>query len=408
MAKEKNISDVLKQIADSYGENIFLDQRRVYAILCDLAPGDMLSKQRRRIKMSLESGCTEILLKAKKDQKGKQLYINESVNRLISNTDMNESIARETITMLADALSINLPAVSEKTKEQTKQDKFVNYRDEKIKTTAVISAIVLGGILLISVLVILFLNLDWTGRQWFIGIGSGLLFAAASVGTAFLFENIINNYKCQTLTVAVPIILLGCILMRCFFNEESFGIIFKILMTFIFAGSVANAVFTHIELEEKFMPPNIVTAVCSAFLFFLWPGNFSWTAWQWIIGIGGGLALCAFSVILSWILEEIGPEIYQSLSVMLLLTTIINFILLFLIGENYLIISMCLMVILGISSVIVAFISFGECENAFGIMNVILALLNTAVFLFVIIGSYELLYNMIIKPIEDAVSSKNK
>lgn len=408
MAKEKNISDVLKQIADSYGENIFLDQRRVYAILCDLAPGDMLSKQRRRIKMSLESGCTEILLKAKKDPKGKQLYINESVNRLVSNTDMNESIARETIIMLADALSINMPVVSEKPKEQTKQDKFVNYRDEKIKTTAVISAIVLGGILLISVLVILFLNLDWTGRQWFIGIGSGLLFAAASVGTAFLFENIINNYKCQTLTVAVPIILLGCILMRCFFNEESFGIIFKILMTFIFAGSIANAVFTHIELEEKFMPPNIVTAVCSVFLFFLWPGNFSWTAWQWIIGIGGGLALCAFSVILSWILEEIGPKIYQSLSVMLLLTTIINFILLFLIGENYLIISMCLMVILGISSVIVAFISFGECENAFGIMNVILALLNTAVFLFVIIGSYESLYNMIIKPIEDAVSSKNK
>lgn len=408
MAKEKNISDVLKQIVESYGEDIFLDQRRVYAILCDLASGDMLSKQRRRIKMSLESGCAEILLKSKKDLKAEQLYINESVNRLISNTDMDESVARETVTILADALSINMSAAPKISKEPTKHDGFVYYREEKIKRTAVISAIVLGGILLISALVILFLNLDWTGRQWLIGIGSGLALTAASVGMAFLFENLINNYKCQTLSVAVPTILLGCILMRCFFSEESFGIVFKILMVFIFAGSIANAVFTHIELEEKFMPPNIVVAVCSAFLFFIWPGNFSWEVWQWIIGVGGGMVLCGVAVVLAWILEEIGPEIHQSLSVMLLLTTFVNFVLLFVIGKNYLIIFMCFAVILGIGSLINAFISFSEDAPVFGIINVILTLLNTAAFLFIIVGSYESLDNTVIIPIKNALSSKNK
>lgn len=402
MAKEKNISDILKQIVESYGEDIFLDQRRVYAILCDLASGDILSKQRRRIKMSLESGCAEILLKSKKDQKAEQLYINESVNRLISKTDMDESVARETVTILADALSINMSAASKIPKEPTKHDGLVYYREEKIKRTAVISVIVLGGVLLISALVILFLNLDWTGRQWFIGIGSGLALSAASVGMAFLLENLINNYKCQTLSVAVPTILLGCILMRCFFSEESFGIVFKILMVFVFAGSIANAVFTHIELEEKFMPPNIVVAVCSAFLFFIWPGNFSWEVWQWIIGVGGGMILCGAAVVLSWILEEIGPETHQSLSVILILFTIANLVLLLILEQNYLIISMCFMVILAIGTIITAFISFSEASSGLGILNIILALINGGIFLFITIGSYEQLMSYI-QPLLDKI-----
>ncbi|MGN0733592.1 MAG: hypothetical protein ACI4LC_05395, partial [Emergencia sp.] len=90
MKDEKSIAEALGQIAKSYGEDIFLEQRRVYAILSDLAPGDSNAKQRRRIKMSLEAGSVEILLKAKEDKKGAELYINESVSRLISNTDMDE------------------------------------------------------------------------------------------------------------------------------------------------------------------------------------------------------------------------------------------------------------------------------------------------------------------------------
>ena len=39
MKDKKSIADVLGQIAEAYGEDIFLEQRRVYAILYDLAPG---------------------------------------------------------------------------------------------------------------------------------------------------------------------------------------------------------------------------------------------------------------------------------------------------------------------------------------------------------------------------------
>ncbi len=419
MKDEKSIAEVLGQIAKSYGEDIFLEQRRVYAILSDLASGDSNAKQRRRIKMSLEAGSVEILLKAKKDKKGAELYINESVSRLISNTDMDEGVARETINMIAEALSISPSAVTDKgkntkkpkkitddaqtAKPQEKPDDNTEYGEGiKMPKFILIGLLVLCGAFAIFGLVALFMNLDWTGNQWFIGIGSGLVLAAASVGLSFLFENLIDNYKCQTLTVIIPILFVGNILLRCFFGEESVGIIFRILMAFIFAGSVANAVFTHIEQEEKYMPPNIIAAVLSALLFFIWPGDFSWTVWQWIIGIGGGLVLCALAIFAVLILDEIGPETHQSLSVILILFTIANLVLLLILEQNYLIISMCFMVILAIGAIITAFISFSEASSGIGILNIILSLINGGIFLFITIGSYEQLMSYI-QPLLDKI-----
>ena len=419
MAKEKNISDVLKKIVESYGEDIFLEQRRVYAILSDLAPGDSNAKQRRRIKMSLEAGSVEILLKAKKDKKGAELYINESVSRLISNTDMDEGVARETINIIAEVLSISPSAVTDKgkntkkpkkitddaqtAKPQEKPDDNTEYGEGfKMPKFILIGLLVLCGAFAIFGLVALFMNLDWTGNQWFIGIGSGIALSAASVGLSFIFENLIDNYKCQTLTVIIPILFAGNILLRCFLGEESVGIIFRILMAFIFAGSVANAVFTHIEQEEKYMPPNIIAAVLSVLLFFIWPGDFSWTVWQWIIGIGGGLVLCAFAIFAALILDEIGPETHQSLSVILILFTIANLVLLLTLEQNYLIISMCFMVILAIGAIITAFISFSEASSGIGILNIILSLINGGIFLFITIGSYEQLMSYI-QPLLDKI-----
>lgn len=419
MKDEKSIAEVLRQIAKSYGEDIFLEQRRVYAIFSDLAPGDSNAKQRRRIKMSLEAGSVEILLKAKKDKKGAELYINESVSRLISNTDMDEGVARETINIIAEALSISPSAVTDKgkntkkpkkitddaqtAKPQEKPDDNTEYGEGfKMPKFILIGLLVLCGAFAIFGLVALFMNLDWTGNQWFIGIGSGLVLAAASVGLSFLFENLIDNYKCQTLTVIIPILFAGNILLRCFLGEESVGIIFRILMAFIFAGSVANAVFTHIEQEEKYMPPNIIAAVLSALLFFIWPGDFSWTVWQWIIGIGGGLVLCALAIFAALILDEIGPETHQSLSVILILFTIANLVLLLILEQNYLIISMCFMVILAIGAIITAFISFSEASSGLGILNIILALINGGIFLFITIGSYEQLMSYI-QPLLDKI-----
>ena len=413
MKDEKSIAEVLRQIAKSYGEDIFLEQRRVYAIFSDLAPGDSNAKQRRRIKMSLEAGSVEILLKAKKDKKGAELYINESVSRLISNTDMDEGVARETINIIAEALSISPSAVTDKGKNTKKPKKITDDaqtakpQEKPDDNTEYGEGFKMPKFILIGLLVLcgafaMFMNLDWTGNQWFIGIGSGLVLAAASVGLSFLFENLIDNYKCQTLTVIIPILFAGNILLRCFLGEESVGIIFRILMAFIFAGSVANAVFTHIEQEEKYMPPNIIAAVLSALLFFIWPGDFSWTVWQWIIGIGGGLVLCALAIFAALILDEIGPETHQSLSVILTLFTIANLVLLLILEQNYLIISMCFMVILAIGAIITAFISFFEASSGLGILNIILALINGGIFLFITIGSYEQLMSYI-QPLLDKI-----
>ena len=148
---------------------------------------------------------------------------------------------------------------------------------------------------------------------------------------------------------------------------------------------------TRVESEEKWTWPNVAVALCSGFLFFLWPGDFSWTVWQWIIGIGGSLALSAFAVIVSWILEEIGAEIYQSLSVILILTTTANFVLLFTLKQDYLIIAMCFMAVFTVGAIITAFMSFGEDAPVPGFINIVIAIINCGIFIILVTGSYRLL-----------------
>ncbi len=97
MADVQTIAHVLTEIVGTYGTDVFREQRKVYSLLSDMAPGDSRVKERRRIKAALESGAVDILLKATTDRTGCELYINESVMRLISQTDMAEEIARDTI-----------------------------------------------------------------------------------------------------------------------------------------------------------------------------------------------------------------------------------------------------------------------------------------------------------------------
>ena len=509
MKDKKSIADVLGQIAEAYGEDIFLEQRRMYAILSDLAPGDFYAKQRRRIKMALEAGSVEILLKAKRDENGAELYINESVKRLINNTDMAEDIAKETIALIAEALSVNPAEASNerpkelkskekrqrterqsKWKELTKAGKyavigilslcgaaaalslavlFVNLDtigkqwfigivsgaaltagvvglaflienkiyNEKCQTITIslpillaanivlravlgneayglifyiISAWIVAGAAanivltrveseekwtwpnaVVLVLAVLFVSLNTAGKQWFIGIVSGVVLTAGVVGLAFLIENKIYNEKCQTITISLPILLAANIVLRAVLGNETYGLIFHIISAWIVAGAAANIVLTRVESEEKWIWPNAAVALCSGFLFFLWPGDFSWTVWQWIIGIGGSLALSALAVIVSWILEEIGAEIYQSLSVMLILTTTANFVLLFTLKQDYLIIAMCFMAAFTVGAIITAFMSFGEDAPVPGFINIVIAIINCGIFIVLVTGSYRLL-----------------
>ena len=399
MKDKKSIADVLGQIAEAYGEDIFLEQRRVYAILSDLAPGDFYAKQRRRIKMALEAGSVEILLKAKRDENGAELYINESIKRLINNTDMAEDIAKETIALIAEALSVNHAEASNecqkglKSKEKRQRTERQNKWKEITKAGkyAAIGILSLCGAAAVLSLAVLFVNLDTIGKQWFIGIVSGVALTAGVVGLAFLIENKIYNEKCQTITISLPILLGANIVLRAVLGNEAYGLIFHIISAWIVAGAAANIVLTRVEWEEKWTWPNVAVALCSGFLFFLWPGDFSWTVWQWIIGIGGSLALSAFAVIVSWILEEIGAEIYQSLSVILILTTTANFVLLFTLKQDYLIIAMCFMAVFTVGAIITAFMSFGEDAPVPGFINIVIAIINCGIFIILVTGSYRLL-----------------
>lgn len=399
MKDKKSIADVLGQIAEAYGEDIFLEQRRVYAILSDLAPGDFYAKQRRRIKMALEAGSVEILLKAKRDENGAELYINESIKRLINNTDMAEDIAKETIALIAGALSVNPAEASNKCQKglKSKEKRQRTERQNKWKEItkagkyAAIGILSLCGAAAVLSLAVLFVNLDTIGKQWFIGIVSGVALTAGVVGLAFLIENKIYNEKCQTITISLPILLAANIVLRAVLGNEAYGLIFHIISAWIVAGAAANIVLTRVEWEEKWTWPNVAVALCSGFLFFLWPGNFSWTVWQWIIGIGGSLALSAFAVIVSWILEEIGAEIYQSLSVILILTTTANFVLLFTLKQDYLIIAMCFMAVFTVGAIITAFMSFGEDAPVPGFINIVIAIINCGIFIILVTGSYRLL-----------------
>ena len=399
MKDKKSIADVLGQIAEAYGEDIFLEQRRVYAILSDLAPGDFYAKQRRRIKMALEAGSVEILLKAKRDENGAELYINESIKRLINNTDMAEDIAKETIALIAEALSVNPAEASNKCQKglKSKEKRQRTERQNKWKEItkagkyAAIGILSLCGVAAVLSLAVLFVNLDTIGKQWFIGIVSGVVLTAGVVGLAFLIENKIYNEKCQTITISLPILLAANIVLRAVLGNEAYGLIFHIISAWIVAGTAANIVLTRVEWEEKWTWPNVAVALCSGFLFFLWPGDFSWTVWQWIIGIGGSLALSAFAVIVSWILEEIGAEIYQSLSVILILTTTANFVLLFTLKQDYLIIAMCFMAVFTVGAIITAFMSFGEDAPVPGFINIVIAIINCGIFIILVTGSYRLL-----------------
>ena len=399
MKDKKSIADVLGQIAEAYGEDIFLEQRRVYAILSDLAPGDFYAKQRRRIKMALEAGSVEILLKAKRDENGAELYINESIKRLINNTDMAEDIAKETIALIAEALSVNPAEASNKCQKglKSKEKRQSTERQNKWKEItkagkyAAIGILSLCGAAAVLSLAVLFVNLDTIGKQWFIGIVSGVALTAGVVGLAFLIENKIYNEKCQTITISLPILLAANIVLRAVLGNEAYGLIFHIISAWIVAGAAANIVLTRVEWEEKWTWPNVAVALCSVFLFFLWPGDFSWTVWQWIIGIGGSLALSAFAVIVSWILEEIGAEIYQSLSVILILTTTANFVLLFTLKQDYLIIARCFMAVFTVGAIITAFMSFGEDAPVPGFINIVIAIINCGIFIILVTGSYRLL-----------------
>lgn len=413
MAKdEQTIAHVLTEIVGTYGTDVFKEQRKVYSLLSDMAPGDSRVKERRRIKAALESGAVDILLKATEDKAGCELYINESVTRLISQTDMAEEVAREAIMSVAEALSLTTPQpstepkakkASEASKTETPTQKDSSSSDNEVLGTAaemlhkrkkkkvtLLSVCVAVSVLTLATILVGIFFAASPLKYWLLGIGGGIIITGLTIGIAYAFQEfILFNEMCQTITIAIPVVFVANIVLRIVLGNEAYGLIFQIISVFMAVGSIANAITTRVVCEEKWTWPNIVMTVCSAFLFFIWPGDFSWTVWQWIIGIGGGLLLSAIVFAVIEILDMIGPEKFISLSVILLIMTIANMVLFFTIGENYLIIAECYLVILAIGSIIGAVICHNEAATGLQVLNIILLLINGGAFLLLILGSYE-------------------
>ena len=416
MAKdEKTIAQVLTEIVRIYGTDVFKEQRKVYSLLSDMAPGDSRVKERRRIKAALESGAVNILLRATEDKAGCELYINESVTRLISQTDMAEEVAREAILSVAEAFSLTTPQPSEEPKSKkasgtvkTETDSSASndnavtggayklHKKSQKKKVALLSVGIAASVFVVAILFAGIFFVPSSLKHWLIGIASGFILTGITIGIAYAFQEfILFNEMCQTITIALPILFVANIVLRIVLGDAAYGLIFQIITAFIAVGAIANAIYTRVDIEDKWTWPNIVVAVCSVFLFFIWPGNFSWTVWQWIIGIGGGLLLAAIVIAVIDILDMIGPEKFISLSVILVIMTIANVALLFTIGENYLIIAECYFVILAIGSIIGEVMCYNEAATGLQVLNIILLLINGGAFLLLILGSYGHLMSVI-------------
>ena len=413
MAKdEQTIAHVLKEIVGTYGTDVFKEQRKVYSLLSDMAPGDSRVKERRRIKAALESGAVDILLGATENKADCELYINESVARLILQTDMAEEIARDTIMSIAEAFSLTTlqPSSEAKVKKTSKtaktetptQKDLASSNNEVLSTAAEMlhkrkkkKAILLSVcavvsvLMLASILVGIFFAVSPL-KYWILGIGGGIIITGLTIGIAYAFQEfILFNEMCQTITITLPILFAANIVLRIVLEATAYGLIFQIITVFVSIGAIANAIYTRIDIEDNWTWPNIVVAVCSIFLFFVWPGDFSWTVWQWIIGIGGGLLISAVVFAVIEILDMIGLEKFISLSVILLIMTIANIAIFLRFGENYLVIAECYFLILTIESIIGTVLCYKEAATGLQVLNVILLLLNGGVFLLLIFGSYE-------------------
>lgn len=386
--KETTAAAALEIIVSRYGIDTFRDRRRAFALLTDLAPGDANTKDRRRIKQALDSGAAEILLKAAESGTGGELHINESVSRLMEQTDMAEEFAKQTIQMLANAFGVSAEDVSDddggsddgisiidalrsgSRKAETSRRHFEGANIGKIIG---IIAIALAAAGIVGGFIAGLLLLAPVPKQWLIAAGCGIALTAGTVGLSFAVENWTYNEKCQTITFVIPVLVAGNIVLRAVFGE-SYALISRILFGFL--------------------------AAVSALLVLTWPGDWhwlsNWKVWQWVIGIGGGLVLSAFVAFLAFVLDDTGPEAKHTLTVSILIFTIVNLILVVVVGkEKYDIIAKCIFAFLAVGSLITTFIAFNDMSPILGWLNLVLTVLNGGAFLFLILGSYEVLMNFI-------------
>lgn len=117
------------------------------------------------------------------------------------------------------------------------------------------------------------------------------------------------------------------------------------------------------------------------FIVFACVFNWSWTVWQWLIGIVGGIILSAILIgIVAWFEEECLVDYYVLGFFVLGICTLINFILLLIFRGNYKIIFGCYSVIELLGGLVLVFPTFDDCEKGWGGSQIVEILVNIALF----------------------------
>lgn len=388
---QTDLSDILAEIIQTYGLDILKEHRRVYALLNDLAPGELFRKQRRRIFMALQSGAVSILMRALDDKAGYEIYLNEAIMRLISETDMADKLAIETMRMIAKGLGLQDDDSSKPVAPKQKSEPHISTQNDKhhLKWKKMFGVLAVIGIVLLMFMGQLEL------RPYMIGLCAGAAVSAVSLAIAYVLQNhLLFNEMCQTFSIVIPIVFMGNLLIRMLTASE-YPAVYQILNGFVLAGSLANAVYTRIDLEEKWTWPNIVMALASLIMLFYWPEDVSWEFWQWVIGIGGGLLLTAIGFAVVEILHYAGIEQFITLSILMLLLSVVNLLLLYHFAESYLIIARCFLVMLALGSSGAMLLCYIEAASFFQFLNLLSTILNAGVFILLVLLPYEQLQTMI-------------
>lgn len=123
------------------------------------------------------------------------------------------------------------------------------------------------------------------------------------------------------------------------------------------------------------------TVALFAFIF-----RWTWTSWQWLIGIDGGMLLFAIvSAITIRLNEEFFAACYIFDSVALGISILTNFVLLLIFKSNYKIIFYALSVFELIGGAILVPLAFNDMEEAWGLVQTIEIIATVALFIITII-----------------------
>ena len=252
------------------------------------------------------------------------------------------------------------------------------------------------GISIIGIIAVILISLCLSHpvfRQWVTGLGICILLTGIEFAVIYLLD--IVDFDENGIFIFnfffLPAILITNFVLRSKFDSASYDLIFHIFLVWIAIASVINTI-----LFEKLRWLNIVFLVCSVFLFFLWPGDFSQTTWQWIFGIGSSILLSVLIIALTFFIDFLFCESLAIIATWLLfLSSIANIILLFTLGTPYLFIGQCLAVTQFIGTVITAICSYVDDEPKFGTFALIIAFINAALFFALLYGHYPAISNFI-------------